>query len=148
KTDEAREKLFKERYPNADFYAEDLLALARKYPRDPAAVDALVWVARHARGQPLLDAVAILGKDHVPSDKIGPVCRMVIHRLPPDTADPFLRAVLEKNPDRATRAAALFALAESDRNEKGAEVLFEHLRKEYGDIKTGSGDRTYGRLAE
>src|SRR5258707_1005116 len=52
KTDEEREKVFKEKYPQPDAYAGDFLVLAEKHPKDPAAVDALVWVATQARGTP------------------------------------------------------------------------------------------------
>jgi hypothetical protein len=147
KTDEAREKVFREKYPQPDRYAGDFMALAAKYPKDPAAVDALVWVATRTRGQPAHDALAILAKDHVTSDKIGPVCRMVVYTSPPEVAKPFLAAVLEKNPDRGTRAAACLSLAQMARGAE-TEELFERVKKEFGDVKTGNGERTYGDVAE
>jgi hypothetical protein len=147
KTDEEREKVFKESYPDPERYAADFQALAAKYPKDPAAVDALVWLATRTRGQAAHDALAVLAKDHVVSDKIGPVCRMVVYTMPRGEAAAFLRTVLDKNPDRATRAAACFALAETAGTPAEAEELYERVRKEFGDVKS-RGERTYGQLAE
>jgi hypothetical protein len=148
-TDEERSQVFRKHYPNADQHAEGFLALAKKYPKDPVAVDALVWAATHANGQPLYDALDVLTKEHVASNKIGPVCQMVIYRCPPEQTAAFLRAVLEKNTDRATCAAACLGLAQSaGSNPKEAETLFERVRKEFGDVKFGRGDRTYGSMAD
>src|SRR6266853_2270795 len=44
KTDEEREKV-SAKYPQPDKYAPRFLALARKNPKDPAAIDALDWEA-------------------------------------------------------------------------------------------------------
>src|SRR4051812_32921308 len=44
KTGEERQKLFDAKYPKASDYARPMLELADKHPKDPAAVDALVWV--------------------------------------------------------------------------------------------------------
>src|SRR5262245_34948071 len=52
KTDEEREQVYKDKYPDAEKFAARFLALAEKHPADPAAVDALVWLVEHDRGRP------------------------------------------------------------------------------------------------
>src|SRR3972149_9661685 len=47
KTDEARNQLFADKYPKPEAYAPRLQALAAKYPKDPVAVDCLVWVLQN-----------------------------------------------------------------------------------------------------
>jgi hypothetical protein len=44
KTQEERDKVVKEKYPNSDKLAPKMLELAEKHPKDLVAVDALVWV--------------------------------------------------------------------------------------------------------
>ena len=48
KTAEDRHKVFAEMYP-ADPFAGKFLALAEKYPDDPVALDALIWIGRQTR---------------------------------------------------------------------------------------------------
>src|SRR5207302_2500535 len=49
KTQEERDKLFKEKYPSPDKYADRFLKLAEKYKKQPVAGDALIWVLENAR---------------------------------------------------------------------------------------------------
>jgi hypothetical protein len=43
---EDRQKVMREKAPNRDLFATRFLGLAEKKPKDPAAVDALIWAAR------------------------------------------------------------------------------------------------------
>jgi thiol-disulfide isomerase/thioredoxin len=184
KTDEEREKIYKEKYPKAESFAAEFLALAEKHPKDPAAVDALVWVATRARATPARDkALEILARDHVASDRVGPVCQSLVYDAPTEKAEKFLRDVMEKNPNRATQAAACICLAQMSQQAAGwaegvkknpenyanvldketiarlkeadpaayrkrAEEMFERVKKDFGDVKSQRGDRTYGDVAE
>src|SRR5262245_44815984 len=47
KTDQDREKLS---YPDPQSYAQRFLDLAKAYPADSAAVEALVWIGQNCRG--------------------------------------------------------------------------------------------------
>src|SRR5438132_10529991 len=49
KTDEERRKLVQEKYPQPAKFAPKMMELAEKNPKDPAAIDALVWVVTSAR---------------------------------------------------------------------------------------------------
>ena len=95
--------------------------MAEKNPTDPVAVDALVWVATNtpsnglAPDNPHFKALSILTRDHIQSDKLGPL----VERLPYDLdegSQKFLRAVAEKNPSRNIRGKAYLVLAQQAEN--------------------------------
>jgi len=113
KNDEERQKAF-EKYPQPATFSGRFLELAEKNPKDPVAVDALVWVVQRDRGNgPESNAgkaLAILQRDHLSDPKIGPVCTSLTYSYDPGTV-PFLRAVLEKNPGREAQGAACLTLA-------------------------------------
>src|SRR5262249_23511485 len=101
--------------------APKLVALAEKYPNDPIALDALreaVWqvnsvpypVEMVGRDEARPRAFALLTRDHLRSGKLGPLCERISYGLCAEY-EPFLRAVLEKNPHKEIRAQAILALA-------------------------------------
>jgi hypothetical protein len=115
KTQEERNKVFNEKYPKADKLAPKFLELAEKNPKDPAAVDALLWVInndRNSMGKDSSQAKAIkLLSDHVDSDKLGPVCQTLANGYDKAGTE-LLRAILEKNPNKDVQADACLALAQ------------------------------------
>ncbi len=96
------------------------LELAEKDPKDPVAVDALAQTVAMVNGTafpaggkdtPGDRALAILQRDHLKSDKLGPVCQQVafgFHR----GHETFLRAVLETSPHREVQGLACLSLAQ------------------------------------
>lgn len=119
--DEAqRNEFWWKSYPPPERFYPRLMALAEKYPKDAAAVEALIWVVLHqppyydsgpkdqerrrkaleTRGQ----ALDWLRRDHIASDKL-PLAF-------PGADEKFLRAVLEKSPHRNIRGLACYTLAE------------------------------------
>src|SRR5947209_3963941 len=108
KTDDERRKAFEEKYPKPAAFSGRFLELAEKNPKDPVAVDALVWVIQNDQGGAQSyagKALAILQRDHVADPKMGQVCTSLAYGYDPATV-PFLRAVLEKNPKREAQGAA------------------------------------------
>jgi peroxiredoxin len=103
--------------------AAGCLELAGKDPKDPAALDALLWVVRHRTasapahpkyGRQVPDhnrALELLRRDHLGSDKLGPFCKWL---FPLGHAEDYrlLEDLLAHSPHRAVRAAALLSLAE------------------------------------
>ena len=95
-------------------------ALAAENPKDPAALDALLQTVAKVNGtafpvggkdSPGERALALLVRDHVRSDKLGPVCQQVafgFHK----SHEAFLRAVLEMNPHREVQGIACLSLAQ------------------------------------
>src|SRR5262249_23636784 len=101
------------------------LELAEKNPKDPVAVEALTQTIALAHGSafptigkdtPGDRALALLVRDHVTSDKLGPVCQHVAFGFH-TSRETFLRAVLEQNPHREVQGLACLSLAQflSDR---------------------------------
>ena len=83
KTSEERQKLQQEKYPKPEKLAPRFLELAEKNPKDPVAVDALVWVVNNVRepggtkDNPRARALAILRRDHLTSDKVADLCEKI-----------------------------------------------------------------------
>jgi hypothetical protein len=152
KSDGAREKL---KYPEASTYAPRFLDLARKHPKDPAAIDALVWVAVNSnRGTEFEEAIGKLSKEHIQSEKLDQVCRSLVYSDSPQ-AEPTLRTLLEKSPHRAVQGQACLSLGlllkRRPESANEAEKLFEQVVARFGDVKTRRGtlgDAAKGELFE
>jgi hypothetical protein len=97
------------------------VGLAEKSPNDPVAVDALIRAVWQVNSTPWpielvgpddarAKAFALLQRDHLRSDKLGPLCDRVSSGFAWEY-ETFLRAVLEKNPHRAVQAQACVGLA-------------------------------------
>jgi len=115
-----RNEFYWKNYPPPERLFPRLMSLAEKYPKDAAALDALIWVATHhapyydsgpkdqERRRKALEtqgqALNWLIRDHLASDKLP----LVI----PGADEKFLRAVLEKSPQRHIRGLACYTLAE------------------------------------
>src|SRR5262249_21066789 len=116
KTDKDREKVQREKSPPVGKFAAGFMALARKFPSSPAAVDALFWVATHPvdvrdagaglRGE----ALSILARDHVKSDRVGLLCTLLVFQIDPGTEE-FLRGVHERAKRKGIRARSCASLA-------------------------------------
>lgn len=120
-TDEQRMKfigrVYKLRYKLALTFVE----LAEKYPNDPIAIDALskaVWqvnttpwpaelVGQDSAGA---RAFAILQRDHIRSDKLGPICLRISGGFCKEY-ETFLRTVLEASPHHDVQGLACLSLA-------------------------------------
>jgi cytochrome oxidase Cu insertion factor (SCO1/SenC/PrrC family) len=116
-------------------FAKKAMALAADHPKDPAAVDALLWVCTtqfvsqtpEAKG-----AFKALLKDHADSDKLAGVCEALSHQ--PD-GDRMIRQVMAKATNPAVKAQAGFYLAQALQEKddataeqtKEAEKLLEEL---------------------
>jgi hypothetical protein len=140
KSDKDRAKL---KYPEPQAYARRFLDLARKYPKDPVAVDALVWVASNVRrGKEFEEAVAVLSRQHLGSEKLEEVCRNLVYSDSPN-AEATLRTIWQKSPHRAVQGRACYSLGLllKDRRESAgeAEKLFEQVIARYGDVKARHG---------
>jgi hypothetical protein len=102
--------------------ALSFVELAESHRDDPIAVDALIQALWQVNGTPWpVDlvgkdeassrALALLQRDHIRSDKLGATCQRISFGFHKDY-EPFLRAVLEKNPHKSVQAQACVALAQ------------------------------------
>src|SRR5262249_43763977 len=94
--------------------APKLEELAATNPKDPIALDALIEAVWQVNGAPWPvemvgrddarpRAFALLQRDHLRSDRLGPLCERISYGLCAEY-ETFLRAVLEKNPHSEVRA--------------------------------------------
>jgi len=155
KTDAEREKVAA-KYQQPAKSAPRFLALARKNPKDPAAIDALVWVAVNSRsGAEFDEAMKLLAADYFGSDKLGQVCQSLVYSSSPES-EKFLRLVLEKNPSKDVKGLACLSLGQLLKRQSGnegrsgseAEKLFEQVVAKYGDGSTGRGSLADAAKAE
>jgi thiol-disulfide isomerase/thioredoxin len=105
-----RDKAMKELVPGV---VKKLMAIAADNPKDPAAVDALMFVCTNqfTAGTPQAgDALKALLKEHADSPKLGDVCKMLAQR--PD-GDKLIRDVHAKATNPAAKLVAGFCLAEA-----------------------------------
>jgi hypothetical protein len=120
-SDEERMKFIGRVYRRRNELAQKFVELAEKYPRDPIALDALMQATWQVNGTPWPAAVvgqdrararafALLQRDHIRSDRLGPVCQRVSYGFCKEY-ETFLRAVLERNPHRQVQGQACLALA-------------------------------------
>lgn len=80
--------------------------LAERYPKDPVAVDALVWVLTKLRSRPeATRALEMLERSHLQSERLASACP-AIARTPSTRAEKLLQAAVEKGLHREVRASA------------------------------------------
>jgi hypothetical protein len=146
-SDERRMELVGRAYKIKYEQAPKLVALAEKYPKDPIALDALIEAVWQVNGIPwpveLVGrdearprAFSLLERDHVRSEKLGPLCERISYGLCAEY-ETFLRAVLEKNPKKEVQAEACLALAHhlNNRSQRLGLVLEQPgLAKEFADL--------------
>lgn len=115
KTQKEKAELIAKKSPRPEKAAPKFLALAEEHPKDPAALDALIWVATQTTGvgkdNSHTRALSLLLRDHIQSDKLGQVCQRLAMSVNPEEAD-LLRAILDKNPSKDVQAEACLALAQ------------------------------------
>ncbi len=110
-------------------YEKRALKLAQENPKEPFAVDALLWVLKRgwqpnggilmATTQPFGEsaskALELLAKDYATDKRVGEIVESL--GLAPPAADQFLLAVLDKNLDRNVKARACLSLASRYKNQ-------------------------------
>jgi thiol-disulfide isomerase/thioredoxin len=135
KTDEERRKAFEEKHPDNSAFAARFWKLAQDHPDDPAAVDALVWVALYVPDRPLSEkALALLLERHIKSEKLGPICRRIAlsARGQVDGTDvERLRRILAENPHRSVKGPACFELGSYF---KGRAEMVRYARQAAADV--------------
>ncbi|MBN9522284.1 redoxin domain-containing protein [bacterium] len=121
RTDAERLKFVGGVYKHHSAVAQKFLALAEKYPADPVALDALTqavwqvntvpWPVELVGDDPArARAFELIRRDHIRSDKLGPLCQRVSYGFAREYED-FLRAAAADSPHQSVRAAATVSLA-------------------------------------
>jgi hypothetical protein len=119
-TDAERLEFIGKAYKHRHALAAKFLELAEKHPDDPIALDALVQAVWQVNGTPWpvelvgqdsarARAFELLQRDHLGSDKLGPLCQRVSYGFAKEY-EAVLRTVLAKNPHKDVQAAACLSL--------------------------------------
>ena len=97
-------------------FAPRFLQLAKKYPREPVAVDALAGLVANPFTPPESNPAAdILIRDHLSSEQLIPILYQLVTTLnppPASAAERLLRAAVENAPTAAVRGVACIKLAD------------------------------------
>ena len=141
-------------------WAPRFLKLVRKYPTDPAALDAFRWLVAHEPDNtPTQEAAKLVAENWAGSDKVEAVCRSLKYYHCAAGAT-VLHAAIAKNTHRSVQGYARYSLAlylkyESDRSGSAApdrfaqeaEELLEEVIRNYGDLPENPGP-TLNKFAE
>jgi hypothetical protein len=130
-TPEERKQIADEKLPKRDKYAERCLHLAEKNPKDPVAIDALLWVVTNTATTPQPPetktdsppaktpherALEVLLRDYLTSDKLVTLAERLGNARDRET-EKQLRLLIEKNPHRDVQGTATAALGRFLKNQ-------------------------------
>lgn len=116
KTDEEKDKLYKEKYPKPSAWFPRLYAAAKADPKSKNAEKALVWITTHAmREADGAESLEILRRDHLESPDIARLADSLVY-FESQKADEFLQALEARNPNREVKGRAAYARAERKQN--------------------------------
>ncbi len=154
KTDADKEKALAAARRGPEGFAARFLELAQKHPKDPAALDALLWVVQNKPASPEADrAVDMIARDHVRDAKVQNLLPLLV-RMPMPANEKLIRAVLAKSDDKNAKGKATLYLGQflkekagDARTLKGADAkLLGQLEQVYGkefvqDLKAAEPDK-------
>jgi hypothetical protein len=120
KSDEERLKFIGLAFKHHSAVARKFLELAEQHPDDPIALDALTQAVWQVNTTPWpvelvgedtarARAFELIQRDHLGSDKLGPLCQRVSYGFCKEY-ETFLRAVVAKNPHKTVQASACVSL--------------------------------------
>jgi thiol-disulfide isomerase/thioredoxin len=121
KSPEETREIYQRLAPDLAAYATRFVSLAERYPRDPAAADAAIWVVEQTLSASdqwetpfslmVGRAMEILTRDHAADPRLGHMCLQLIG-YDSSRREKFLRAIAERSPNRNVKGQATLALAE------------------------------------
>jgi thiol-disulfide isomerase/thioredoxin len=112
-TDDDRMKIQSQFEESLHALGKQALSVVSDRPKEPAAIDALLWLTRRGLSPESSEAWKILVSDHLTSDRLVPACMATRRDVVANTvlAERFLREVIAHTPHREVRGHATFALA-------------------------------------
>ncbi len=133
KSDQEQAKIFKQDNEWARALGNRALELVRNHSEEPVAVDALVWVVQNGMPVERGEALEILRRDYIESERIGPALPAVMaFHLSREyaSAEALLREALSKSPHREIRGQACYTLAQLLKYRSDALLYLETHPKE------------------
>jgi peroxiredoxin len=112
-TDDDRTKIQVQFEQSLHALGKQALKVVSDRPKEPAAIDALLWLTRRGQSPESSEAWKILIREHLKSDRLVPACMATRRDVVANTvlAERFLRQVIVHTPHREVRGHATFALA-------------------------------------
>ena len=112
-TDDDRIKIQSQFEESLHALGKQALNVVSDRPKEPAAIDALLWLTRRGLSPESSEAWKILIRDHLTSDRLVPACMATRREVVANTvlAERFLREVIAHTSHREVRGHATFALA-------------------------------------
>jgi hypothetical protein len=111
KTDEEKDKLYKEKYPKPSAWFPRLFDVAKADPKGPGAEKALIWIVTRSRGPSEgAEALDLLRRDHIASKNLARLADALVY-LDSPKADEFLVALEQQNPNREIKGRAVYSRA-------------------------------------
>lgn len=109
-TEEERQRVFEEEYPDAAEYAARLWPILDEHISTDAAADGLIWIVDNDRGgDASTRAVDLLVEHHVDHEDLGGVCANLVYAMPQGGAQ--IERILEGTPHHEVRGHATYAKA-------------------------------------
>jgi RNA polymerase sigma factor (sigma-70 family) len=140
-TPEQQRELGMKRSAAVEGFAARAIDLARKYPGDPEAVEALTFALRYTNGGTdgkIADlgrsAVALVKQNYLMSEQLGTLVPWLTHQQRED-AEELLQNAFEKSPHRTVRGRAGFWLAYALTEQAEAARLFRQMPEIAGPVK-------------
>ena len=112
-TDAAKERFSEENQKVTHSVGKRAMELAWAHPKDPAALDALLWVVHAGYRPESSEAWSLLTSDYLDSDRLAQPCRDTRRDVAanPALVERFLREAIRMSPHREVKGQACFALA-------------------------------------
>ena len=151
---EERAKFAETNSPQPNDYADDFMKIADDHPDDPAAFDAVLWIAQsRVSGDQGDKAFSLLLDKHIDNEKLSGVCIGLMYSETSEKAENRLTTLAEKSPHDQVKAMATFALARyfqrAEADESEIIALYETLGSTYGDLKMNErSTQTFAEMAK
>jgi len=125
-SEEERQKIFADLYPDPDAFVPRFQALADEVLGTDTAAGALAWIATHANDEEVSgEALTTLIEDHLESPRIKSVCQLLERRY--GDGEELLLRIMDRSPDHDTQGMACFTLAS---NLLGQSTIARNIRDE------------------
>lgn len=130
-------------------------ALAKEFPADPAALDAIQGAMRYGRGRLPADLIQIVKEHHLKSPKLTGLIQALMNDESP-AGEELLKAIAAESPEKSAKGPAMYALANRQLVKMGdygsqatkadyekvkpeLDKLLDAVAKDYADVPFGKG---------
>jgi hypothetical protein len=129
-TPEEKQKLFAEKFPKAEALFPRLMEIVKADSKGEGAESALVWIVTHDQsGKKSAEALDAIERDHLDGKGLAELTD-ALGGMTTERAEKLLKAIEEKNPDRAIKGRALYAQAEQKKQLVSSAAYLKNAKTE------------------